>query len=110
MKAISFVSDDYLEKLATMADKIGDCSESTISAISTKSDNRMSRLDNIEIESLCNKMESFGRSRSVFRKSGNHKRSKSKHDKPLCWYHFKFGDKAKKCVTPCNFNPQTEEN
>ena len=31
-----------------------------------------------------------------------------------CWYHWKFGDKALKCVKPCSFNDskdnQTREN
>lgn len=114
MKAILSVSEDRLEKLATMADKICDCSDTEIHAVSSASENRMSRLDNIErrLESLCNKMEAFGGSRSKSRATGKRNRSKSSHrkDKPLCWYHFKFGEKAKKCVTPCNFKQSNQEN
>lgn len=104
MKAILSVSDDNLDKLATMADKISDCADSEVCAVTPSN----SRLEDIErkLENLCAKMDSFGKSRSRSKsKSGKRSRSKSsKRDKSLCWYHFKFGDKAKKCVSPCNYN------
>jgi len=43
----------------------------------------------------------FGRSRSRSRKSSQHDASKNKFD--LCWYHYKFSDKAVKCIQPCAF-------
>lgn len=110
MKAILSVSEDRLEKLAVMADKICDSTDSEINMVSTSTDSRPSRLDNIErrLESLCTQMESFGRSRGQSQSRGKRNRSKSssQRDKPLCWYHFKFGERAKKCISPCNFTRQ----
>lgn len=109
MKAILAVSDDRLEKLATMADKISDCNDSEIYAVSPSNN----RLEDIEkkLESLCAQLESFGRSRDRSKSSGKRNRSKSSNkNKPLCWYHFKFRDRAKKCVAPCTYNNTNPEN
>lgn len=114
MKAILSVSEDRLEKLTAMADKISDCTDSEINVVSSSSESRPSRLDTIErkLEILCNQMEKIGRSRSQSQPRGklNRSKSSSQKDKPLCWYHFKFGERAKKCVSPCNFNQPRQEN
>ncbi|XP_075150889.1 uncharacterized protein LOC142224999 [Haematobia irritans] len=62
-QAILSVSDDSLEKLSTVADKISDCNESKVYAITPS----RSRLDDIEkkLESLCAKMESFGNNQYI---------------------------------------------
>lgn len=49
--------------------------------------------------------KSSNRSHSKSRDS-EHKRNKS-HEK-LCWYHKKFGDKARKCVKPCSYDNNTK--
>jgi hypothetical protein len=37
------------------------------------------------------------------RSSSRHQRSSSSHRKfPVCWYHHKFGDDARKCIRPCD--------
>lgn len=109
MKAILSVSDDRLDRLATMADKISDCNDSEIYAVSPSNN----RLDDIErkLESICAQMESFGRSRQRSKSVNKRGRSKSvSNKKPLCWYHFKFREKAKKCVAPCTYNNINQEN
>lgn len=47
------------------------------------------------------------------RQNRNRSRSKSKVRFPFCRYHYRFGDKAKKCVEPCQFkklSPNEKEN
>lgn len=110
MKTILSVSEDGLDKLATMADKIADCSESEICSFSPP----VNRLEEIEkkLASLCTQIESFRKSRSRS-KSSSSRRSHSKSGskaKPYCWYHFKFGENARKCVAPCTYKSSTSEN
>lgn len=59
----------------------------------TKSDERKSRPTNRNHQ--CNR----SRSRSL----SNYKRF------PTCWYHFKFGTKANKCVKPCDFMKENSQ-
>ncbi|XP_014778901.1 uncharacterized protein LOC106875326 [Octopus bimaculoides] len=40
-----------------------------------------------------------------YRRSNSRSPSRSK---PFCWYHYKFGSTAKKCISPCTF--KTQEN
>lgn len=104
-KAILAVSEDTLDKLALMADKIGDNIDSPeINAVATAPPT--SRFDELErkIDSLTTQLQSFSRSRSSSRPNRPRNRSSSRKSKPLCWYHFKFGERARKCVEPCNFN------
>lgn len=106
-QAILSVSSESLNKLAVMADKIADTAESwDVSVINTKtSSETTSHIRNLEmkIEALTKQIEvlsSHSRSRSKSRTRSN---SKS-NGKPLCWYHYKFGERAVKCVQPCSFS------
>nr|XP_054764694.1 uncharacterized protein LOC129271345 [Lytechinus pictus] len=45
-----------------------------------------------------------GRSTSRHRSNSSRRRSSSRSDKyPMCWYHFKHGASARKCLPPCPF-------
>lgn len=45
-----------------------------------------------------------GRSRDRSRARSRDNRSGSNsNNRPLCWYHFKYGANARKCHSPCNF-------
>ncbi|XP_059225797.1 uncharacterized protein LOC131997933 [Stomoxys calcitrans] len=110
MKTILSVSEDGLDKLATMADKIADCSKSEICSFSPP----VNRLEEIEkkLATLCTQIVSFPKSRSRSMSSSSrrsHSKSGSKA-KPYCWYHFKFGENARKCVAPCTYKSSTSEN
>lgn len=49
------------------------------------------------------------RQRSRVRSTSQSKRSQSNYKKyPNCWYHNKFGDKANKCIQPCDFTAGNE--
>lgn len=53
--------------------------------------------------------QSQSRSRNSSR-SRSHNRTRNLQLRPLCWYHFRFGDKANKCNKPCNFQSNNESN
>lgn len=119
-QAILAISKDPLDNIAEMADKII-CVYNTSEAFTiTKAlnpaissnltatvDRRIEALE-ASIASLHEKFEKFtfhNRARSGSRHSRNGaSRSRSNSAKrKYCWYHFKFGENAKKCTQPCAF-------
>lgn len=106
-KAILSVSDDKVDKLAIMADKIHDQSDSvSINGVSVKSDDRIALLEN-KFEELIFKIDALAigsqrRPRSSSRNSGQN-RNRSPSSNSFCWYHYKFGSRATKCRLPCSF-------
>lgn len=119
-------SDGDMDLLLSTADKIWEAmpNSSSVSAIqessfskksSSADDDRYTRLER-EIHSLRDMISSMNfqdrNSRSRSRQgseTNTRKRSQSNRRKfdrhgSLCWYHFKFGDQATKCVQPCRRN------
>lgn len=65
------------------------------------------------LESMIQKLtaSNHGRGRSLSRGRSNHPRSastNSKSNNSFCWYHNKFGNKAKKCLSPCSFEQNNQ--
>lgn len=100
--------------LADLADRIHDVVGTQLpstSAITTPVSNSHSA----EIAALVKKMDQLadkverlsrprGRSTPGERYRSNSTRSQSSYRKfPLCWYHQKFGERARKCVKPCDY-------
>ena len=103
-----------LEQLAQLADRIVEASPTpaTISAVDTHSQlttqvmelsKRLDQLTNQMSGAINNITKRHGRSPSPGRR--RRRRSSISRDEdsthPLCWYHRKFGDNAKKCQPPC---------
>lgn len=117
MQAILSVSNEALNSLAVMADKIADTAESwDINAITSQHESTSSsHFQNLEmkIEALTKQIESLSsRSRDSSRSRRDRSRSRSytsgkSNSRHLCWYHYKFGDRATKCVQPCSFSTNT---
>lgn len=69
-----------------------------------------------EIKSALNELVTEMRGRNNERKSQNNNRRfrshsrKEKKEFPFCYYHFKFGNKARKCTEPCTFEKTKKEN
>lgn len=117
---VSETSD--ISKLAEMADKIHKIQPSYgIRGISHTSDVKSNSTTfnpeifaiKAEIAALHQKIDSFisffGRqSRSHYRFSSR-TRSSSGSQKRSCFYHRKFGEKARKCIEPCNFKSQKDQ-
>ncbi|XP_075150966.1 uncharacterized protein LOC142225077 [Haematobia irritans] len=95
-KAILSVSEDIIEKLALMADKIYDQSDSVASVSLCTEADRLSCLEK-QIQDRQRRTQRYSRSSS-------RNRNKSFTSSALCWYHKKFGAQATKCRSPCDFN------
>lgn len=111
--------DMKVTQLADLADRIIEVgSTSTVSAVTTSSSSTSNSSDlsqlrqqvdklTFQVQSLTTQLQrERGRSpnRRPHRANSNRQRSRSSSQKrPLCWYHWKFGADARKCILPCNF-------
>lgn len=104
-------ADTTLEQLADMADKINDVTPGYPQVASTSS-NTGSSLDKMaeQIAELTEQVQALttqrqGRPRST---SQNLRldRSESRKRFPTCWFHYKFGNKARRCQKPCDFQSE----
>ena len=126
---LSVCSDEIsdLDKLAKIADKVYEGSGGAVASagfskhvsrsdkVGTKSVKNNEEIDPLnalrhEIAALRNEVRDLrsGASTSTDRPSvrnfrRNRSRSSSNTRKNFCWYHFKFGKKASKCIKPCNW-------
>jgi hypothetical protein len=108
-------SDAELTSLAKMADKIMEVSEfNNITAIASShlptssngTNDRIARLEKKvdDLTKCLNKISTKrSRSRSKTPATASTNDGSSNVDKPFCWYHFKYGESAHKCVEPCKF-------
>lgn len=98
-----------LQTLAEVADRVNDIVPATpVVATTQNTIDQMAKM----IAQLTKQVHALStrdpiRSRPTYRRekrSRSTSRSHSSHKKyPNCWYHAKFGTKAKKCVKPCDF-------
>ena len=118
--------DMTVNQLSELADRIlevGSPSQSSVAAVasgnsassSSSSVPDFQRLSD-QVEKLTFQVQSLTtqlhqeRSRSKYRGTPSHRnRSRSRsfsrsRSNGLCWYHYTFGSKARKCESPCNFN------
>lgn len=118
-----------LDELAGLADRIQEVTSPTpyqVATTSTAVPSDSSRGEIAElrkmVEQLSTKLDRFTRGsygvnhhsrpqrRSSRSPSRSRFRSQSSHRKqPVCWYHWKFGEKANKCQMPCDFKAGKEK-
>jgi len=87
----------------------------TRSSPSTNTDSSFEKLEK-QIAALTLKVENLTKNRERSRSRNTHRsvsgtsrtRNGDKVNHELCWYHFKFGDKATKCREPCKFESSSE--
>lgn len=105
-------SSATLDDLADLADRVNELAASTprVAAVSQPVPGSVLSDLTREIAVLRKQvqqlsMQNRGRSRQRNRdRSKSRQRSQSNYRKfALCWYHGKFGDKATKCIRPCDF-------
>lgn len=119
-QAILSISDDALDKLAVMADKIVETtvsSQSHVQAISSQTDPQILELQK-QVLALTERIDRLARPRNRRFQSKTRSRTnsphysrdthKNKNKSELCWYHATFGVKARKCRFPCEFDKQAE--
>lgn len=119
MRSILSVSTDDLNKLATMADKIWDLrppdnyslatvAQPNISTATLESLQKQINDLQIQVQNLSKRGRSS--SRQHFRANANSKSNGRKipDQRGICYYHSRFGDKAYKCLQPCNMSIQQQ--
>lgn len=103
------IGDKNQEDLSALADKIFEASQeaSHISKVSASGtgeyQQRLARIESILSEMQLNHRDNRRRSQSRNRQNRN---EDERHKFQQCWYHFKFGEKARKCVKPCTPKPK----
>ncbi|GBL85011.1 hypothetical protein AVEN_56096-1 [Araneus ventricosus] len=106
-------SSEDLPGLAKIADKILEVTGTlpAVDSVNTDSNDRISKLE-ARIEELTQTIRGFlfpsnprrHANRSKSPSTSNRSKSPFRKGKTLmCWYHFRFGDKALKCKKPCDF-------
>ena len=126
----SATDDTDINQMLITADKIHEvCLPSAVSEIKAKSDKCLeTKIDQLskqlnQLSSIVNKSSRFSSSdRSRYPNSFHRNRSRSRNQQrsftrsksqvaryPQCYYHFKYGNKARKCSKPCNFEQSSEE-
>lgn len=118
---LAVTDEENMEKLASIADKVAETITPIQSVASVKEKPEPLDKDNLviaEINKLSDrlrKIENGSRGRSRFNRStrfqsrsrsnSRSRNVKAREDDPnwLCFYHFKFRNKADKCVQPCNW-------
>lgn len=111
---LSVFEDKDINELQVIADKVFECTPDAVSEVHVKSNEEIIDLKklNVQVAELQSKFDRFAknsqRSRSSSRSSS---RNRSSGSKQFCWYHFRFGIKAKKCNRPdCSFNKKNQKN
>lgn len=106
VQAILSVSDDSIEKLVIMADKIHETTSGNVDAVSYSNDsNTHSEVSELKLQiaELTKQVERLSRSRERQNSPKPRRRSRTPKKYDQCWYHFKFGEAAKRCKPPCGF-------
>lgn len=115
-QAILAVSEDSLDKLALMADKIGESAGAAPShCYAVAQAEPVSEITQLrqQVAELTEQMKQLTKSKGRFRRRSGSRQGRGRSHSPykeagMCWYHFKFGEKAKKCNKPCSFTPDQE--
>ncbi|GBM81923.1 hypothetical protein AVEN_4080-1 [Araneus ventricosus] len=101
------VSTDKLASLVLTADKIAEISGARICVNSVEVESaRLNRLE-AQISELTSAVQQFQFNYKRFRNASPHRMYRtrfSSRNRSFCWYHSKFGNKAQKCVPPCDFS------
>lgn len=135
IQAILSTDDGDVARLLTMADRICEVldvqgavrsmssstsSRSSVSAVPVPA-NPEELSNSSELKRLCNQVNELSQQLAAFsvNNNNNYRRSRSsdrggrmrsrsrsvkQHDE--CWYHFRFGEDAKKCIKPCTYKPE----
>lgn len=114
MQQILSVSQEGLDSLALIADKISEtATDSMVVGAISDTPNLIKSLED-KISNLAVQVERLSRDRFKTKNSGvrNRSKSKGKDNSPsrrkfnpdFCWYHARFADKANCCVQPCTYS------
>lgn len=111
-----------LDALADLTDRINDISTPSYQVAATSSTSspmndlvrQVAELTR-QVSALTAQVNSRSRPRDRERRPRLQRRSPSQRSQsnyrryPVCWYHYKHGVKAEKCVKPCDFKPENQQ-
>lgn len=109
-------TQDPLDEVAEQADRIQESTSRSVAEVTTSA-NRQAKMEE-QIQQLVKEMADLRqslnrRSRSLSRESPKYRNRSASGDRSeqsnLCFYHGRFGKKARKCVQPCQFLKLNEE-
>jgi hypothetical protein len=109
IKAILTASTGNLEAKANLADKIMEMVPQNISQVSQEPLNQQIEALRKEMHSLFNKKIPANKPRDTRNRSKTPNRKADKttnqnnENEDYCWFHNRFGDKARRCREPCSF-------
>lgn len=102
VRAIASIIDGDLTKVSLAADKVMEAqTKPSISAAHEANNDLLAEIDALrkEIKQMKSNTSTKDRSNNI-----------SKSSSPFCYYHARFGAKAKKCVEPCEFQKLAAKN
>ncbi|GBN11248.1 Transposon Tf2-8 polyprotein [Araneus ventricosus] len=109
IRTILIISSESLSKLAEMADRMHEYNLGEVAAVkASKPEYCTSELKEmkLQISELSKQIETLNARFASLNAKKRHSRSRSEsreRNKRLCFYHYKFGDRAHKCIKPCSF-------
>lgn len=113
VQQILSVSKEPLDDLARLADKV--CEVLNLTYVNEVSDRDQGVGMHALQQQISELQKSVERLSRPPRRSSNHDRSRSnsrsrnrRPDYSTCWYHYRFGIKARKCTKPCDFSDKQE--
>lgn len=112
-----------LTELAELVDRVHDIAPASPHVAAASSSGPVSAMDTMaqQISDLTKQVSAltaavYGRSRPRNRQEQHQRsrtpsrRSQSNYRKfPKCWYHYKFGSEAKKCIKPCDHKSENQQ-
>ncbi|CAG9820036.1 unnamed protein product [Phaedon cochleariae] len=115
IQSVLTTSSDSIENLAKMADKIAEIEQPRTFAVEQNQNNLTGVIQQLvqeiaELKANYNNLDNSGGSRTRSRSLSRppRKRSVSGDADNVCWYHFNYKHKARKCIAPCKFQDQQE--
>lgn len=98
-----------IDKLAAAADKILEVKTPSIYSTNIPSNHSSHDLKDVKasinaLEKKFDKMMSNSKNSQRSRDPSRSRSNQQTKKRNNCWYHFRFGSKAKKCTSPCKFN------
>ncbi|GBN94032.1 hypothetical protein AVEN_84868-1 [Araneus ventricosus] len=109
IRTILSISSESLSKLAEMADRMHEYNLREVAAVkASKPEYCTSELKKMKLQmlELSKQIETLNACFASLNAKKRHSRSRyesRERNKRLCFYHYKFGDRAHKCIKPCSF-------
>ncbi|EFA07205.2 Retrovirus-related Pol polyprotein from transposon 297-like Protein [Tribolium castaneum] len=103
VQSVLATSSDPIQNLAQMADKIVEIQHmSSVCTVTTPTEDMSAAI--LQLTKEVAALKAAYNTEIKPRRSRSRPQTPDRSSRDSCWYHRTFGNKAKKCITPCNFN------